>query len=229
MKPYYEDDYVTLYHGDCLDILPKLEKVDLVLIDPPYIHENHGGTKSVFAKRIGQYQDEVDSLGDGFDFKVLDLCKNLMSLKNNFYIFCSRKQLIKILDYVKNTNYDILTYIKTNPTPTCNNHYLSDTEYIVYSRDKGISLYGSYQTKKKYFLQENGKSDFNHPTVKPLNIIQTLISNSTKKGGIVLDCFAGSGTTGVACKQLKRKCILIEKEEKYCDIIVGRLQQEYLF
>ncbi len=60
-------------------------------------------------------------------------------------------------------------------------------------------------------------------------MIQTLISNSSKEGEVVLDCFAGSGTTAVACESLKRKCILIEKEKKYCNVIVNRLSQQYLF
>jgi len=63
----------------------------------------------------------------------------------------------------------------------------------------------------------------NHPTVKPLALMEYLIKMVTPKGGVVLDPFAGSGTTGVACKNLNRNYILIEKEPEYIDIINKRL------
>jgi len=227
MKAYYQDDYVTLYCGDCLEIMPQLDmKFDLCLTDPPYVQDSHGGG-GAFGCRMRDYHKGVDSLGYGFENKVLSEAIKLLD-KVHFYVFCSKNQLIQILLFFEKYNYDILAYHKTNPTPTCNNKYLPDTEYIVFVREKGVLLFGTYSTKKKYFIQENAKNDFNHPTVKPLNIIGTLLGNSTKDDDIILDPFAGSGTTGRACKDLHRKCVLIEKEEKYCKIIVDRMSQEVL-
>ena len=65
-----------------------------------------------------------------------------------------------------------------------------------------------------------------HPTQKPVALFEYLIKTYTNEGDLVLDNAAGSGTTGVACKNLKRKCILIEKESNYCDIIKERLKNE---
>jgi len=68
----------------------------------------------------------------------------------------------------------------------------------------------------------------NHPTVKPIRLMQYLITLGLPPGGVLLDPFAGSGTTAVAAKSLGRKCVCIEKEEAYCRIAVNRLRQEYL-
>lgn len=68
-----------------------------------------------------------------------------------------------------------------------------------------------------------------HETIKQINVVRIPIQHLTKEGDIILDAFAGSGTTGVACKQLKRNYILIEKEPKYIEIINKRLSQSVLF
>ena len=218
----------TIQCGDSEKLLKYLpdKSINLVLIDPPYLQDSHGGG-GAFGTRMREYHKGVDSLGYGFPnlylSEIVRLCK-----KVNAYIFCSKNQLLQILYFFKDYKYDILTYHKTNPCPTCNNKYLSDTEYIIYIRETGVKLYGTYATKKKWFLQENGKNNFEHPTVKPINIIQTLIENSTKENDLVLDFFMGSGTTALACKNLKRNFIGIEISEKYCEIANQRLRQEIL-
>ena len=220
----YPDDYINkVLHGDCLELMKQIPdgSVDLVLTDPPYLQDSHGGG-GAFGCRMRDYHNKVDTLGAGFDniilVEIVRICKKL-----NAYIFCSKNQLLQILTFFKDFNMDILTYHKTNPTPTCNNKYLSDTEYIIYVREKGVPLFGTYHTKRKYFIQVNGKSDYTHPTVKPLNIIKTLVSNSSKEKDLILDIFVGSGTTCVAAKALGRRFIGIDSEQKYVDIANRRL------
>ena len=65
-----------------------------------------------------------------------------------------------------------------------------------------------------------------HPTQKPVSLLEYLVKTYTNDGDIVLDFTAGSGTTGVACMNLNRKCVLIEKDEKYCEIIIQRLKRK---
>jgi DNA modification methylase len=67
-----------------------------------------------------------------------------------------------------------------------------------------------------------------HPTVKPVDLLGRLISMSSKAGDTILDPFAGSGTTGRAAKDLGRKCTMIEREERYCEIAARRMAQEVL-
>lgn len=213
---------------DCMDLMKELPDkcIDLVIIDPPYLQDSHGGGGS-FGVRMREYHQGVDSLGYGFENIILDEIVRVLK-KVNLYIFCSKNQVLQILTYFQNYKYDILTYHKTNPTPTCNNKYLSDTEYIIYVRESGVPLFGTYATKKKYFLQENGKSEFQHPTVKPLNIISTLIKNSSKENDLVADFFMGSGTTARACIEQKRRWLGSEINEEYCKIWENRTKQQTL-
>ena len=144
----------------------------------------------------------------------------------NIYLFCNKNQLLQYLEFFKDYNVDLLTWHKTNPTPTCNNKYLSDTEYILFFRDKGTKIYGNYHTKKKWYVTKSNvedKKQWEHPTIKPLFIIENLIINSSLEGQTVLDCFMGSGTTGVACKKLNRNFIGIEIDEKYFNIAKERI------
>lgn len=107
-----------------------------------------------------------------------------------------------------------------------NNTYANDTEYCIMAREKGCKLYGDYDSKKKYWITSTNKQDkdtYNHPTIKPLNIIKTLITNSTKENDIVLDCFCGSGTTCVAAKETGRRFIGMEIDPEYHKIAVDRL------
>jgi len=215
-----------IYNEDCLETMKRIpnNSIDLVIADPPYLQDSHGGG-GAFGVRMRDYHKGVDSLGYGFEDVVLSeivrVCKKI-----NAYIFCSKNQLLQILTFFKNYKYDVLTYHKVNPTPTCNNKYLSDTEYIVYVRESGVKLYGTYHTKKKYFIQENGKSEFEHPTVKPLNIIRTLVVNSSKENDLVLDPFMGSGTTALACIKENRNYLGSEINPNYFEICQERIRVE---
>ena len=115
---------------------------------------------------------------------------------------------------------------KNNPIPTCNNKYLSDTEYCLIFRENGTNLYGTYETKTKYYTSNINKEDkekYLHPTIKPLEVVKNHIINSTKENDIVLDCFCGSGTTCVACKETGRRYIGMEIDPEYHKIAVDRL------
>ena len=134
-----------LHLGDCLELLKSVPtaSVDLVVTDPPYqIDNTKAGGKSRLCKRIQSYQDELtgDSLTGGFDLAVLDELMRVMRVPN-LYIWCNGKQIPMYLDYfVKGAGctFDILVWVKTNPTPTFNNKYLTDKEYCLYFRGGGV-------------------------------------------------------------------------------------------
>lgn len=241
---------MKLYNGDCAEILKSIpdNSVDLIITDPPY-EFNSGGGGGAFGTKKRDYHNQYLSLykqeakridankrrqmegcrllSKGFDFEILDECIRIMK-KVNIYVWCSKAQVRKLLDYFedKNCNIDILTWHKTNPTPTCNGTYLNDTEYCIFAREKGVKLYGSYKTKSKYWVTPANVKDkklYKHPTIKPLDIISKLIINSSQEGDTVLDCFMGSGTTGVASKHLNRKFIGIEIDQEYFDIASKRI------
>ncbi len=147
----------------------------------------------------------------------------------NIYIWCNKKQILSYLEYfVKQYNcvFEIICWCKPNSTPLCGGNYLIDKEYCLYFR-KGVKLNTTFETAKTFYLQNKNIKDkkfYEHPTIKPLNIIKNLIVNSSNKNDIVLDCFSGSGTTCVAAKQLDRQFIGIEIDPKYYKIAIERLE-----
>ena len=163
----------------------------------------------------------------GFSNELLDdLCRVMKKI--NIYIWCNKEQLRQIIDYFddKDCFIDLFTWHKTNPIPTCNNTYLPDTEYCIFARESGVKVYGSVETKKKWYISSCNKSDkelFKHPTCKPLDFVKDHIFNSTQENEIVLDAFIGSGTTAVACKELNRNFIGFEINPEYYQIAVDRI------
>jgi DNA modification methylase len=107
-----------------------------------------------------------------------------------------------------------------------NNNYLPDTEYIIHAHDKG-GIYGEYKDKSRYIIHPVEKNDFNHPTVKPLAVMQKIIRSTSDRAQIILDPFMGSGSTGVACVKEGRSFVGIELDEDYFDIACKRITDAY--
>ena len=125
--------------------------------------------------------------------------------------------------------FDILTWHKTNAVPACGGKYMPDTEYIVFIKESGVPLYGTAATKRKYYVTPTNVKDkrkWGHPTIKPLDIVQNLITNSTQECGVVLDPFMGSGTTAVACIRTGRNYIGFELNKEYYDKACKRIKLE---
>lgn len=89
-------------------------------------------------------------------------------------------------------------------------------------------LFGEYRDKSRYIVHPAEQNDFAHPSVKPLAVVSKMVTLGTQPGETIIDPFAGSGTTGRAAKDLGRKAVLIEREERYCEIAARRMAQEVL-
>jgi DNA modification methylase len=222
---------IKLLYGDCLKLIKDIpdNSIDLIVTDPPYLIETKGGGICGKDGIVKQFRENhLDTMKDGFDKKVLDeICRVLKKI--NVYFFCSQKQIMPLLDYFvkgKKCNWNLICWHKTNPVPACGNKYLTDTEFILFFREKGVKVYGEFKTKFTYYVTQSNKKDkkqFGHPTIKPLNIVQNLITNSSREDDTILDLFMGSGTTGVACLNTNRKFIGMEVEKDYFDIAVNRI------
>lgn len=165
---------------------------------------------------------------NGFSEIVLnELCRVMKKI--NIYFFCSQKQIIPLTDYFvtkRKCNWNILSWHKTNPIPACGNKYLTDTEFILFFREKGVKVYGEFNTKKTWYvtpLNQSDKKKYGHPTIKPVEIVKNLIINSSNENDLVLDPFMGSGTTGVACVNTNRNFIGIELDKNYFNIAKERI------
>lgn len=226
----------TILCGDCMELLKGIpdKSIDLVVTDPPYEFCN-GGSGGCFGIEKRSYHKELHGIDKGITDAVLAELERVMKVLN-IYLFCNKNQIRQYLNFFSDYNMDLLTWHKLNPVPTCNNKYLSDTEYVLFFRDKGAHFQGEYTSLKKYWLTETNKKDkdiYGHPTIKPLSIIKTLVSNSSEVGGVILDPFCGSGTTCVAAAQLGRHYIGMEIDPKYhktaCERVKDELSQLTLF
>lgn len=221
--------------GDCYKLIKELpdKSVDLIITDPPYLIENtKAGGKSDLAKSIQVMNDELlnDELTQGIKQDILVEFMRVMKIPN-LYIWCNHKQIPMYLDFFVNKNkcsFDILIWNKTNAMPLFNNKYLTDKEYCLYFRRGGYCHPKNYEAAKTIFVEpinNNDKKIFAHTTIKPLKIIKTLIENSSRENDIVLDCFMGSGTTAVACKESDRNFIGFEINEKWCKVANDRINK----
>lgn len=229
----------TIYNCDCLagmkDLPDKL--CDLCIMDPPYVLGNKGGGFWSQATEGNHYNargtrkgmERLEELKDGFDTKaVLDeVCRVLK--KVNIYIFCSQRQIKDYLTYFvdgRSCNWNLLTWHKTNPIPACGNKYLNDTEYILFFRERGVKIYGSYETKRTFYTSLRNQVDnvrYSHPTVKPLPLVCNFVINSTLMGGVILDPFIGTGTTAVAAAMEGRHYLGYETNADYCQTAEERV------
>lgn len=261
-KPYYEADGITIYHGDCREILPHLPKVDLVFTSPPYNLgvTTGGGFPSKFVRNHGHYTDDAGMKrrggggkwhgGDLADIgygthndrmpwleyeawqrEILSLCWSRLSESGAiFYNHKPRAQSCEVwLPLVLNPGLplrQIITWARAGGINFAPTHYMPTYEWIlVFSkpnfrlRDKAASGIGDVW----YVPQESGTP---HPC--PFPIALPLKAISTTPPGLVCDPFSGIGSTLIAAKQLGRKAIGIEIEEKYCQIAIERLRQRIL-
>ena len=235
----------VIYNEDCYEGIKRIpdKSIDLVYVDVPYDLEGNDNNRdyekeyndslnsnsiSYLDKAHRKSTNEFKHIAFGFDFKLLD--EFVRVLKNIYiYIWCSKKQILPLMKYFvedRKCHFDIITWHKTNPVPSCN-LYHNDTEYCLVFRDsKATKNNGNYFSKFKYFvsgLNAKDKSLYNHPTIKPVEFVKQHILNSTDENDIVLDTFMGSGTTAVACKETNRHYIGFEISKEYYDIAMDRL------
>ena len=224
----------TIICGDCLEVLRTLPDkcVDLVLTDPPYEFINKNPVGGGFM--TNENKKYIDRLNDSFGMSYcpelyLAECKRVLR-KFNGYFFTNKSLLVKYICFAEQNKYkwELLLWSKPNPVPINNGHYLFDKEYIVFIKESGATFnsklgYSRYFTIKSHPI---GTKETSHPTEKPVSILFDPIEISSNKGDIVLDGYAGSGTTAVACYRTRRDFIGIEMSPEYCEIARKRLQDE---
>ena len=182
------------------------------------------------AKNTAKKHLDFISIEDGIDYDILNEFVRVMK-KVNCFIWCSKLQLFDIMKFFLETldreiYFELLTWCKTNPTPTTNNSWLPDIEYCLYFREKGVPYNDGYELKHKFYVSPANVADkerYCHPTIKPLDLVKKHLLHTTQTNDIVLDCFAGVCTTGVACKEVDRHFICFEIEKKWYDIGKDRL------
>lgn len=210
MKPYYQDSACTIYLGDCRDVLPGLERVDLVLTDPPY------GIDYQSARQIKRLRFDPIQGDSSFPLWIFDLCAPRVALM----VWC-RWDTLAILPPPKS----FIVWDKGS-------HSMGDLKHEFGRQWEGCAFYPGPEhefVKRPVDVIRVPKippGALQHPNEKPVRAITPLIAAHV--GETILDPFMGSGATLRAAKDLNRKAIGIEIEEKYCEIAANRLRQEVL-
>lgn len=230
-------DLDIIYNEDCYNGIKKIpdKSVDLVYIDIPYLIESGGGTKvSRLAKNITKNYDNLckADITSGIDYKLFDELERVMKyIYIYIYIWCSKEQINDIMNYwlsKPKVNFNLLCWCKTNSIPATNGCWLPNLEYCLVFKQEGTPKYNDgYDIKSKWYMSASNVKDkekFEHPTIKPLEFVKNHILHSTKENDVVLDCFMGSGTTAVACKETGRHYIGFEINKEYVDIANDRLK-----
>lgn len=215
-----------LIQGDCREILPQLPKVDAVVTDPPYGVDYAGGHFHSGSVNIKRERERL--IGD-IDPNWKEWVRAIFSILDGpaYFFHAGTKALGLYQAIVENggTIHAQLIWNKTNATyAAMNSQYKQKHEPILYCKPKkSVSRWVGRSDEKTLIDWPKDPVNNYHPTQKPTGLIAKLISNHDVD--VIADPFMGSGTTGVACVQLGRKFIGIEKEPKYFDIACERIQK----
>lgn len=218
IKPYYDDGKgIVIYNSDCRLVLPHLPNVDLVLTDIPY-------SRGMKEKRL-----RVLDCGDwDYQFDHSWVAGEVMRLGNTAAIWCGDTQISDFLKAFEKAGWLDRPFYWIKPSPTVINGdklWLPGVEVCAWAKRRAQ---GYYEHCRPNYWHGPPDPIRYHPCQKPISLLKRLIAASSLDDELILDLFMGSGTTLVAAKQLGRRAIGIEIEERYCEIAAERLRQEVL-
>jgi DNA modification methylase len=241
-----------IYRGDCVDVMKAWPDscVDCCITDPPYNLSSTKGLDWEFSSHITMSEAWDSMTADGyraFTEQWVGQVSRVVRENGNILIFGSFHN-IHVLGFVLSTvlNLRILqqvTWFKPNAQPNITGRLLTESaEYILWAcnnhRERAQNWTFNYEDSKSYngglqlrnvwalpYAPSSEKWWVEHPCQKPLELLQRMVKIWTNPGEIVLDCFLGSGTTAIACEQLERNWVGIEKEENYATAAERRLAE----
>ena len=225
--PYYQDDFVTLYHGDALELLPVVSATDLVLTDPPYLNLVGGARRSFdgVAKSNGPSRAVGNLWAANLEWV------RLLPAHLGAVVFCSHASVCEIASaFGSHRRAALLTWWKRNAAPTGKNvpRFRSEFAWCL-ANGTGIKWDGLDDTVFDIPFPSGcfaPPERTEHPTQKPEALMTRIIAALDPHS--VLDPFAGSGTTLVAAKALNRSAVGIEISERWCEAAATRLSQNVL-
>ena len=236
MKPYYESGGITIYHGDCREIMAGLQRFDAIVTDPPY--PSAGGVPIVGAG-VGRRIEPSISVGEpwGFSLNWIEAARKLRPC--HWVVFCNYRMLGPLASCLPPSN--VFVWRKSNAPRMARNVPRMDCEFILWSRSDGASCgrMGEFQSsvldvpmpQAGVMARERELADGSlkaaHPCQKPIAVVSPFLERLGARA--IIDPFMGTGTTLVVAKSLGLTTVGIEIEEKYCEIAVKRLAQEVLF
>lgn len=229
---------IDLRCGDCLELMKDIpdNSIDLIVTDPPYLQVDGGRTSKKFNTGVRNKKSNIVSKMSSFDneqiYKFLNIVKPKMKIFN-VYIFCSRLQIPYYLNWAIENKYkfdvliwdNVLIWDKMNYGLISRVHFAPNIEYIIRINEKGLNKLEdktSYYQKIKRYSRPKNKL---HEAEKPVELLKEFIELSSNENDVILDCFMGSGSTGIACKNLNRNFIGIELDKNYFEIAKKRIEK----
>lgn len=223
MRPYYADEFVTLYCGDCREVMPSLEarSVDMVLTDPPYASAAATVTTGRARAKWG---------GNWGDMSLLPLMASriigqpFLAPEHEVYWFCDQFAFAALVPFFFTRYALVQSIVWDKDMLGVGGCYRKQTELVIYARTSGAPKMG--KDRRDLVRLRPNYSEKEHPSAKPLRLIAHLAEATA--WNCLLDPYAGAGTSLVAAKALSRKAVGIEIEERYCEIAARRLSQNIL-
>lgn len=250
MKPYYKLESTSLFNGNSLNLLTKIEdnSIDMIFADPPYFLSN-GGTSCQSGKRVSVNKGKWDNLNSYHEIEIfnrswLEECQRILKDNGSIWVSGTHHNIYSVGNNMKTLGYKILnviTWEKPNPPPNLSCRYFThSTEQIIWSAknekskhlfnyDKMKAINGQKQMKDVWRFSSpsvDEKKYGKHPTQKPEKLLERIILASSEVGDLILDPFQGTGTTGVVAKKLNRKYIGIDTDAKYLNISIKRIYDQ---
>ena len=238
--PYYQDEWVTLYHADCRDVLPTLDpdSVRLLFTDPPYGHGNHvDDLNARLNEHRGIEGQPIANDGDGMREVVSAMLDAALPLLNDDCCCCcccggggpspTFAWVAQRLDREGYQFFHSVIWDKVNPGLGW--RYRRQHEMVMVAHKRGKKLaWRDESVAVPNVLSIFPSRDRQHPNEKPVGLVARFVDAHTQAGELVLDPFAGGGTTLVVAKAMGRRAIGVEVEEKWCEVAAQRLAQEAL-
>ncbi len=223
-----------LIHQDAVQAMQQLidegVKVDAIITDPPYKSISGGsgvGKKGNRPRGLLEKNDGTFFKHNDIEFKEwVPMCYELLADNSHAYFMTNFLNLSEFMNVIEMSGFKIhnlLVWEKNNAAP--NRWYMKNCEYIIFARKGKAKSINSCGSKTVHHFSNYLSGTKLHPSQKPVDLMKLYVNNSTKPGDIVLDPFMGSGSTGVACKNLGRDFIGIELDENYFNIATSRLSE----
>ena len=239
MRPYYQDEHVTLYHADCRDVLPGVA-ADVVITDPPYAVTKTGAMLGFMSPNASKKETHSRGYADhdpvAYTTLMLDTFKlipHTLPPGAPVMFWCGNPTLHQAATAAEQAGLkivDLIAYTYPPSVAKAQSTLRPGMEVAVLARTPGAPVKFNHDWLAANVRGDGRKTSTRtgHPTEKPLPWLYDAVELLTQPGQTVLDPFAGSGTTLRAAKNLGRRAIGVEIEERYCEIIATRLSQEVL-
>lgn len=242
MRPFYERDGVTLYHGDALEVIATLPEgsIDAVITDPPYCagaiseaqrtRATGQGLRSETTRRLGWFiGDNMGTAGLTWLLRCIAVAsRDCVKSSGSMLVFCDWRMISSIQPAIESAGLRYQNLIVWDKEHMGLGNGFRCRHELIQHFTYGAPEYHDRGTPNVLTCRRVDRDEREHQTQKPTDLIGRLVRVVSPEGGTILDPFAGSGSTALAARASGRRCILIEHDEEHCETTAKRLAQGIL-